>query len=176
MTTVIHAFKDFINQNAGELSALQILCRVPEAQGALTEDDLKALEAALLQHSNSLSRESLWLAYKRRSPESVCGGTEQCTDLISLVRFAMGYNLFLESFSATVNRNFEEWLDGKDFSVEQHKWLEMVRDHIATSLDIQMSDFEYTPFAEHGNGAKVYELFGDALDNVLKSLTKKLVS
>ena len=176
VTTVIHAFKDFINQNVDELSALRILCRVPEAQGALTEDDLKALETALLQHSKSLSRESLWLAYKRRSPESVRGGTEQCTDLISLVRFAMGYTLFLEPFSATVNRNFEEWLAGKHFSAEQHKWLEMVRDHIATSLDIQMSDFEYTPFAEHGNGAKVYELFGDALANMLTDLTEKLVS
>ena len=88
----------------------------------------------------------------------------------------MGYYLVLEPFSATVSRNFEEWLDGKDFSVEQHKWLEMVRDHIATSLDIQMSDFELAPFAELGNGAKVYELFGDDLDNLLKELTKKLVS
>ena len=176
VTTVIHAFKDFINQNVGELLALQMLCRVPEAQGALTEDDLKMLEAALLQHSSSLSRESLWLAYKRWAPESVRGETEQCADLISLVRFAIGYHLFLEPFSATVNRNFEEWLEGKDFNAEQHKWLEMIRDHIATSLDIQMSDFELAPFAELGNGAKVYELFGDDLDNILTDLTKKLVS
>ena len=176
VVTVIHTFKQFIDENIGKLSALQILCRVPGVQGVLTEDDLKALEAALQQHSSSLSRESLWLAYKRRSPEHVQGGTEQLADLISLVRFAMGYYLVLEPFSATVSRNFEEWLDGKDFSVEQHKWLEMVRDHIATSLDIQMSDFELAPFAELGNGAKVYELFGDDLDNLLKELTKKLVS
>ena len=52
----------------------------------------------------------------------------------------------------------------------------MIRDHIATSLDIRMSDFEYTPFAEHGNGAKVYELFGDDLDNILTDLTEKLIS
>ena len=176
VTTVIHAFKQFISQNADALSALQILCRVPGAQGALTEDTLKALEAALLQHSNSLSRESLWLAYKNRSPESVQGDTERPTDLISLVRFAMGYNLFLEPFRATVNRNFEEWLDDKDFNSEQHEWLEMIRDHIATSLDIRMSDFEYTPFAEHGNGAKVYELFGDDLEDILTNITEKLVS
>ena len=175
-STVIHAFKQFINQNVDELLALQILCRVPGVQGALTEDNLKVLEDALLQHSNSLSRESLWVAYRRRSPESVRGDTEQRTDLISLVRFAMGYNLFLEPFSATVNRNFEKWLDGRDLNSEQHEWLEMIRDHIATSLDIRMSDFEYTPFAEHGNGAKVYELFGDDLDDLLKDLTKKLVS
>ena len=176
VATVIHAFKQFINQNVDELSALQILCRVPGGQDVLTEDNLEALEAALLQHSNSLSRESLWLAYRRRFPNSVSGDTEQRTDLISLVRFAMGYNLFLEPFSATVNRNFEKWLDGRDLNSEQHEWLEMIRDHIATSLDIRISDFEYTPFAEHGNGAKVYQLFGDDLDNMLTDLTEKLVS
>ncbi len=176
VTTVIHAFKHFINQNVDELPALQMLCQVPEVQNALTEDYLKTLEEALRQHSRSLSRESLWLAYKRRSPESVRGETEQRTDLIPLVRFAMGHHLFLEPFSATVNRNFEEWLEGRDFNAEQHKWLEMVRDHIATSLDIQMSDFELAPFAELGNGAKAYQLFGDDLDNILTDLTKKLVS
>ena len=173
--TVIHDFKQFINQNVDELLALQILCRVPEAQGVLTEDNLKALEETLVQHSNSLSLESLWLAYKRRSAESVQGDIEQRTDLISLVRFAMGYSLFLEPFSATVNRNFEKWLNGKDFNSEQHDWLEMIRDHIATSLDIRMSDFELAPFAERGNGAKVYQLFGDDLDDILRDLTKKLI-
>ena len=176
VTTVIHAFKDFITQNVDELSALPILCRVPEAQGTLTEDDLKALEAALRHYSKSLSRESLWLAYRRRAPEKVRGDTKKRTDLISLVRFAMGYTLFLEPFSVTVNRNFEEWLDGKDFNAEQHEWLGMIRNHIAASLDIRMSDFELAPFAELGNGAKVYELFGDALDNILTELTEKLVS
>ena len=82
VATVIQAFKQFINQNVDELSVLQILCRVPEAQGVLTEDDLKTLEEALQQHSNSLSRESLWLAYRRRFPNSVGGDTEQRTDLI----------------------------------------------------------------------------------------------
>ncbi len=173
---VIHAFKQFIDENVNELSALQILRRVSGARGALRENDLKALEKALLQHSNSLSRESLWLAYKRRSPENVRGDTEQRTDLISLVRFAMGYNLFLEPFRATVNQNFEEWLGGKDFNSEQHEWLELIRDHIATSLDIRMEDFEYAPFAERGNGTRVYQLFGDNLNNILKDLTEELVS
>ena len=174
--TTIHTFKQFIDQNANELSALQILCRASGAQGTLTEDKLKTLEEALQQHSNSLSRESLWVAYRRRAPEKVRGRTEQRTDLISLVRFAMGYNFFLEPFSATVNRNFAEWLEGKDFNAKQHNWLEMIRDHVATSLDIRMSDFEYTPFAELGNGAKVYQLFGDDLDNILTNLTENLVS
>ncbi len=174
--TVIHAFKDFISQNIDELPALQILCNHPGAQGTLNEDHLKMLEEALQQHSNSLSRESLWFAYQRRFPNSVRGNVEQRTDLISLVRYAIGENAFLEPFRQTVNRHFVEWLHGKTITEEQQMWLEMVRDHIATSLDIHGEDFEYTPFAELGNGARVHDLFGDNLDEILKDLTKKLVS
>ena len=55
-------------------------------------------------------------------------------------------------------------------------WLKLIREHITTSLDIRISDFEFTPFTERGNGAKVYQLFGDELDDILKNLTEKLVS
>ena len=134
------------------------------------------LEEALQQHSNSLSRESLWFAYQRRFPNSVRGNVEQRTDLISLVRYVIGENAFLEPFRQTVNRRFVEWLRGKPITGEQQMWLEMVRDHIATSLDIRMEDFGFAPFAERGNGARVSELFGDNLDEILKDLTKKLVS
>ena len=174
--TVIHAFKQFIDQNANALSALKILCKHPEAEGVLTEDDLKALEDALKEPPDVLTYESLWFAYQRRSPNSVRGSVEQRTDLISLVRYAIGENAFLEPFGVTVNRKFGEWITGKAFTQEQREWLELMRNHIATSLDIRMSDFEYAPFAEHGNGAKVYQLFGDRLEDILTDLTKKLVS
>ena len=176
VATVTHAFKRFIDENIDRLPALQILCERPGAEGMVTEDTLNELEESLQQHSNGLTYKSLWFAYQRRYPDSVRGNVEQLTDLISLVRFAMGYNLLLEPFSATVDRNFEEWLTDKDWTPEQRKWLELIRDHISTSLDIRMSDFEYAPFAELGNGARVYALFGDALDDILTDLTEKLVS
>ena len=174
--TVIHIFKQFIDQNVDELSALQILCNSPQAEDSLNEDGLIALEESLHQYSNGLSCEALWFAYQQRFPNRVQGNVERRTDLIPLIRFAIGESNFLEPFSVTVNRNFEEWLTGKNFTPEQHEWLKLIRDHIATSLDIRMEDFEYAPFAELGNGAKVYQLFGNGLDNILKDLTEKLVS
>jgi type I restriction enzyme R subunit len=176
VTAVIYAFKQFIDQNVDELLALQILCKHPEAEGPLNESSLIALEEALQQHSNALSCEALWFAYQQRFPNRVQGNVERRTDFISLIRFAIGESIFLEPFRVTVNRNFEEWLEGKDFTPEQLEWLKLIRQHITTSLDIQLSDFEYTPFAELGNGARVYQLFGDDLEDILKDLTEKLVS
>ena len=173
---VIHDFKRFLNEHIDILPALQILCERPGAQGTLTEDSLKELEEALHQHSTSLSREALWMAYKRRSSENVHGTTKRRTDLISLVRFAMEYTRILEPFSTIVIRHFEEWLEGKDFTPEQANWLEWIQEYIATSLAFQIYDFEYTPFAQRGGVARAIQLFGDELEDMLKDLTEKLVS
>ena len=174
--TVIQTFKQFIKQNCDELSALQILCNRPGMQASLTENTLNELEESLKKPPNTLTREALWFAYHQVSPVKVRGSLEQRTDIISLIRFAIGESAFLEPFRVTVNRRFKEWLIGQDFTPEQRLWLEMIRDHIATSLDIRMSDFEYAPFAERGNGAKVYQLFEDDLDDILRDLTEKLGS
>ncbi len=88
----------------------------------------------------------------------------------------MGYYIFLEPFCVIVNRNFEEWLDGRDFNEEQRQWLKMIREHIAASLEIRVSDFEYTPFTENGGLTKTSKLFGDDLEEILTDLTEKLVS
>lgn len=176
VTTVIHDFKRFINEHLDELTALQILCERPGSQGRLTEDNLKELEAALHEHSSSLSRESLWMAYKRRSPENVHGTTKRQTDFISLVRFAMEYNRILEPFSAIVTRNFDAWLDDKNFTPEQVNWLKWIQEYIATSLDFRITDFEYTPFAQRGGVARAYQLFGDDLEDMLTDLTAQLIS
>ncbi len=173
---VIHAFKRFIHEHIDELPALQILCKRPGAQGKLTEDNLKELEEALLEHSSSLSRESLWMAYQTRAPENVYGTTKRQTDLISLVRYAMEYNRILEPFSAIVTRNFDEWLEGRDFTPEQVNWLKWIQECIATSLDFRITDFEHIPFSRRGGIAKAIQLFGDELPDMLKNLTQKLVS
>ena len=174
VTAVIHAFKQFIDQNIDELPALQILCNPPGAEGVLDEDSLIVLEASLQQYSNGLSFEALWFAYQQRFPNHVQGNVERRTDLISLIRFAMGNTIFLKPFRITVNRNFEEWLEGRYFTSEQLHWLTLIRDHITTSLDIRMDDFEYTPFAELGNGARVYQLFGDDLSDILRDSNRKI--
>ena len=97
-TEVIYVFKRFIDENIDELPALQILCRQPGVQGVLTEERLNELEAALQQHSNLLTCESLGFAYRQVYPGQVRGNLEQQTDIISLVRFAIGESAFLETF------------------------------------------------------------------------------
>ena len=176
VSNVLRDFKRFITDHMEDLTALQILCQRSGSHGTLTVDSMKELEDTLQDHSASLSRESLWMAYRRRSPESVRGNTSQRTDFISLVRYAMNNAPILEPFNTTVDRNFQDWLTDRDFTPDQLDWLRMIKEHIAISLEFRMSDFEYTPFAQRGGVTRAYQLFGDDLEDMLKDLTEKLVS
>ena len=60
------------------------------------------------------------------------------TDLVSLVRYAMGQEDELVPFRERAKERFDAWLarqetDGPHFTTEQRHWLELIRDHIASS-------------------------------------------
>ena len=59
---------------------------------------------------------------------------------------------------------------------EQMHWLEMIRDHIAANLGIETDDFEYAPFAQEGGLGKVYQIFGDDLNTIIKELNETLAA
>jgi type I restriction enzyme R subunit len=103
------------------------------------------------------------------------------TDIISLIRFAIGESGVLEPFAETVNERFHRWLAEQEkadhrFTPEQVDWLIMIKDHIATSLGIEMEDFELAPFYEKGGAVKAYQLFGPELNNLLAELNEVLAA
>ena len=108
------------------------------------------------------------------------GGTI-LTDLVSLVRFALQQEDALVPYPKQVAARYAAWLaqqeaDGRRFTDEQRRWLEMIRDHIAASLRIGIDDFEYAPFNQRGGGGRAYEVFGDELEPLLEELNEVLAA
>lgn len=102
-------------------------------------------------------------------------------DLVSLVRFALEQQPVLTPFADSVSERFSEWLmdkakSGSVFTPEQLSWLNLIRDHIATSLSIEADDFDYSPFSQQGGLGKAYQLFGDQLPTLLEELNGVLVA
>lgn len=103
------------------------------------------------------------------------------TNIISLVRFAIGQSDVLEPFPEAVNRRFNQWLAeqekmGRRFTPTQKQWLNMIKEHIAASASIRVEDFEYTPFSQKGGVVKAYDVFEQELDKILEEMNKVLVS
>ena len=173
-------FKQFIEDNKDELTAIQIIYSRPYGQRHLTYQQVQQLAQAIENPPYRFTTEELWRAYEQLDQSKVkgAGPHKLLTDIISLVRFAIGETATLESYKETVDRRFQEWLNNQEdsFSQEQMAWLEMIKDHIATSLRIEIDDFENIPFQAKGGTIKVYQLFGDMLDTILEALNEQLAA
>jgi type I restriction enzyme R subunit len=60
------------------------------------------------------------------------------------------------------------------FTGEQLAWLNLIRDHIATSLSIDPEDFDLAPFSQQGGLGKAHQLFGAELPKLLDELNEVL--
>lgn len=180
---VVGTFKQFIEDNRDELTALQIIYSRPYGLRRVTYEQIKELAEAIERPPYRLTQEQVWRAYELLEQARVRGAGPQklLTNIVSLIRFAVGQSDVLEPFPSTVEQRFNHWLAeqghaGREFTQEQIVWLSRVKDHIAASLRVEMEDLEYTPFYEMGGPVRVYELFGAGLTAVLAELNEVLVA
>lgn len=181
--SIISNFKQFIEENKDEITALQIIYNQPYSQRHLTYEQVKQLAEAIEKPPVNLKPELLWGAYEKLEQSKVkkAGPQKLLTDIISLVRFALGKSTTLEPFSETVNERFNNWLSqqeqsGRKFTYEQLEWLTMIKEHITSSLSIGMDDLELSPFYEQGGPIKAYKLFDKDLDKLLAELNEVLAA
>ncbi len=180
---VITTFKKFIEDNKNELTALQLFYSKPYGERRLTHQAVKALAEAIKKPPYVLTTDQVWQAYEQLEQSKVkkAGTQKILTDIINLIRFTIGEDTVLEPFHETVNRRFADWLlqqakVGRTFTSEQMEWLQMIKEHIATSVKVTVDDFELTPFQEKGGAVKASKVFGQQLDKILEELNGALVA
>ena len=177
---LVQSFRDFIRENRDEITALQLLYQRPYRQ-RVSFADIRALAEALQQPPRSWTSDILWQAYKQLDGSRVRGsGQRVLADIVSLVRYAIGEEDDLVPFADGVHERFRGWLAmqeaaGRAFTPEQTRWLEDIRNHIAGSVSMEVSDFEFAPFNQRGGLAGAYALLGDELPGLLEDLNVALV-
>jgi type I restriction enzyme R subunit len=176
------SFKEFLETHKDEITALQVLYSQPYAK-RLTFRDIKELAEAIQAPPRSWTPEVLWRAYEALDRAKVRGASSKrlLTDIVTLVRFALGQENELVPFIDRVSERFQNWLaqqanQGRQFTDEQLDWLRLIRDHIASSMQIDMDDFDEVPFNQQGGRGKVYQLFGNELGPLLDELNKVLAA
>ena len=176
----IQSFRQFIEENRDEITALQVLYERPYRQ-RLRLDDIRALADAMQAPPRSWTTERLWQAYQRLDVSRVRGsGQRQLADVVALVRFAIWDADELAPFADHVNRRFEGWLAmqetaGREFTDEQSWWLEAIRDRIAGNVSAEMRDLQYSPLDQRGGLIAAYDLFGEDLQSMIDELNLELV-
>ena len=177
---VISSFHTFIEENKDEIVALRIIYDAAYKERPMVIEKLKELYEKL--KSEGITVERLWDCYAIKQPDKVKrSAMTQITDLISIIRFEMGYADTLTSFADKVNYNFMQWTFKKNaghiqFTEEQMDWLRLIKDHIVASLSILPEDLELTPFDRKGGLLGFYDAFGDEYEKILQEMNEELVA
>jgi type I restriction enzyme R subunit len=179
--TLVTSFEAFIRDSKDEITALQVLYSRPYRE-RLRFADIKALAQALGAPPRNWIPDRLWRAYEVLDRSKVhSSGERMLTDIVSLVRFALHQEDELVPFAESVNARFEGWLamqevTGHEFTADQRKWLELIRDHVGAGFAIGLDDFDVAPFLQEGGLGRAHALFGEALPRLLDELNEALVA
>jgi type I restriction enzyme R subunit len=131
-----------------------------------------------------LTTANVWQAYKRLDAAKVRGAPvdDQLTEVVSLVRFALGQTEVLEPFATVVEQRFNLWMGrekkaGREYTSAQEDWLRAIASFIAANAEIGVRDFQEVPsFADKGGLIQARQVLGLGLDDVLDELQRALVA
>ena len=179
----VERFKRFLEERRDELTALQILYRLPYAQRRLTYEAVDDLKEALKRPPWLLEPIDIWRAYKRIASDKVRGNPAgTLADIVMLVRYALGQAEALEPLTSLVAGRFNLWLGreekaGRTYTDEQRAWLMAIRDHLSVNIEIRTEDMMDAPeFSSRGGIVKARALFGTRLPTLLDELSDVLVA
>ncbi|HUS85379.1 MAG TPA: DEAD/DEAH box helicase family protein, partial [Anaerolineales bacterium] len=155
-TMQVGKFREWIEENKDEILAIQLLYS-ERYSNRLKFKDIKEIAQRIQRPPLNTSGEELWRAFETLERTRVRGsGGKQLVDLVSLIRQAINPDGILVPFANNVWERYQGWLEeqansGAFFSEEQRLWLDKIVEHIATSISIEMDDFDYGWFGQNGS-------------------------
>ena len=116
------SFCEYIEEHRDEITALQVLHQRPYRQ-RLGYADIRALAEALQSPPRSWTPPRLWDAYRQLDQSRVRGSSRRVmTDIVSLVRYAVGHDDELAPFAEQVEERFRGWLDAQEIAGPGVHW------------------------------------------------------
>ncbi len=175
-------FAAYMEDHRDQIEALTIFYSQPARRSEVTYAMIKAVLDALKTDRPKLAPLRVWRAYALLDEFRGTDPSNELTALVALVRRVCGIDAKLEPYADTVRRNFQSWIlkrhsgAGEKFTGEQLDWLHMIRDHITASIHLDRDDLDMAPFNGRGGLGKMYQLFGENMDPVIKELNEALAA
>lgn len=178
--TLIKDFTEWIETHKDEITALQIFYSQPYRRRDLTYQMIKEVYEKLKTEKPLLAPMHVWRAYEQLG-QSNGSPKNELIALVSLIRRVSGLDTKLTAFDKTVDKNFQEWVFRKQagtlkFTEEQMQWLRMIKDYVANSFHIDRDDFDLSPFIATGGLTKMWNLFGEQMDEIIIELNEALAA
>ena len=175
-------FRQYLEANRDEIEALTIFYAQPYRRRDLTYAMIREVFDRLKSDQPRLAPFRVWQAYALLDEYDGGPPINELTALVALIRRACGVDEKLSPYAETVRRNFRDWIlkrhsgSGEKFNEDQMDWLRMIRDHIITSFHLDRDDLDLAPFDSRGGMGKMYNLFGDRMDELISELNEFLAA
>lgn len=179
---VVNDFREYLALHKDEIKALSIFYNQPYNRREITFKMIKEVMDKLKLEKPLLAPDYVWNAYAALEDVKSEQPKDELTALVSLIRRACGIDSELKAFDKTIEANFNKWIfdqhtgNRNRFSQEQMDWLRMIKDHVVSSYHIELEDLDYTPFDSQGGRGKMYQLFGNEMNEILEELNEVLAA
>ena len=179
---IVKDFKEYLEANKDEIKALTIFYNQPYNRRSITFKMIKEVFDKLKLDKPMLAPDFVWAAYSQLEEVKSKQPIDELTALVSLIRRACGIDSELKAFDNTIDENFKNWIfkqnAGKHnrFTAEQMDWLRELKNHVVNSYHIEIEDLDFTPFDEKGGRGKMYQLFGNEMNDIINELNEALAA
>lgn len=180
-TELVADFAAYLAANQDEIAALRVFYNQSFQQRVVTFQMVKELLDIIKRDRPQLAPLRVWQAYEQLEQVNGRSPLSELTALVALIRRVVGVDEVLTSYEATVNRNFQDWVFGKQagalkFSEEQMEWLRLIKEHVMSSFCLEQGDLDFAPFDAKGGVGKMYQLFGDEMDGIIQDINEGLAA
>jgi type I restriction enzyme, R subunit len=179
--SVIQSFRAYLDEHRDEITAIQLLYSTP-GPSRISFAELRELADRIQRPPYNWTPDILWTAYEAIETDRVRHADRHTvTDLVSLVRFALGAESELVPYAEKVHERYAAWLEqqaqaGAVFDDRQRWWLDRIADVIANSAGVSADDLDNAPFAERGGVDGAIRDLGTRAAGYLTSLNEALTA
>ena len=132
---LVTSWKQFLEDNQNEITALQILYNRPHAKRHLVYEELKSLAEAVARPPYHIAPAEVWKAYEHLEKRPLTTDpVKTLTNLITLVRHTVDpQKTPLAPFPELVETRYQQWLaqHGGRFTDAQRHWLDVIKNYVA---------------------------------------------
>ncbi|MDC1056517.1 type I restriction-modification enzyme R subunit C-terminal domain-containing protein [Flavobacteriaceae bacterium] len=181
-TAIVKDFNEYLELHKDEIKALSIFYNQPYNRREITFKMIQDVFDKLLLEQPLLAPDYVWNAYAALEEVKSEQPKDELTALVSLIRRACGIDSELKAFDKTIDENFKNWIFKQNagqhnrFTNEQMDWLRMIKDHVVSSYHIQLDDLDNLPFDAQGGRGKMFQLFGEEMNEIINELNEVLAA
>lgn len=178
--SIVESFHTYLEENRDEITAIQLLMEARERRVSFA--DIKELAERIQRPPRNWTVDLIWAAHA--AIEDNLGRHSQrrtLTDLVSLIRYAIGQDDELVPYAEKIRERYAGWLRqqeqaGATFTETERWWLDRMVEVIAVSAGVSPDDLDNAPFTERGGVDGALRDLGDRAATLIDQLNTELTA